>query len=125
MNLEDLSLQDITELIRLWGIHLGYFFDKRYERNPELLLEEIKDPGCWVCGTRYETRVGSRFGDDAKILVYERAQGIEILADINDGNLKRDIANTSLAEFVRERKKQELVAENSFNEAMRKYLETR
>jgi hypothetical protein len=124
MKLENLSLTDIGELIRLWKKHFGFFYDKRYEHCPEMLLDQIKDKGGWVI-TRYETRVGSKFTDDTKILVYDQGDNIEILAHMNDGNLERSIANLALAESVRERKKQELDAETAFNEDMKRYLSSR
>ena len=58
-------------------------------------------------------------------MVYDYEDSIEILAHINDGNLRESVANVALAESVRQRKKQELDAENAFNEDMKRYLSNR
>jgi hypothetical protein len=113
MELRNFTVDVAKQVIRLWEEHLGFWYENnRYLEYPELLVSSLQDPSSWVTG-RFEDRIGSRYTDDSKLLVYLKNQGLEFECYAQ--------AHTVFGE----QKKQEAErAEETFNQAVMEYVKT-
>ena len=114
MNREDFVLVNATDIIALWVAHLGPHSSNRYIRFPHMLVSHIKNPESWDAG-RIEARIGSRFSEDSKLLVYDRIEGLEFLCY---AQMVKSFGVTEAELQEAER------AERAFNRAARDYLQS-
>ena len=78
MEPKDFTVDVAKKVMELWREHLGFWYDNnRYLKDTELLVFSLQDPNSWITG-RFEDRIGSRYTDDSKLLVYLRDSGLEI-----------------------------------------------
>ena len=114
MNPDDFVLVNATDIIARWVEHLGPHSFNRYIASPHLLVAHIHDPASWDTG-RIEARIGSRYSEDSKLLVYDRIEGLEFLCYV------QMIKSFGVTEAELQEAKR---AEETFNQAAREYLQS-
>ena len=114
MHIKDFTPDVAKKVMELWNEHLGlHTLSRRYFENPGQLSSAVKDPYHWWAG-RYEDRIGSRWTEDSKLLIYSNRfgdDGLRIEAYVQAQNLMaaRDEAER---------------AEETFNKAVMEYVRT-
>ncbi len=111
MRLEDFNVDVAKKVINLWKEHLG-FWDKNnfYLNEPELLVFLLNDVDKWVTG-RFEERLGSKYTDDSKLLIY-----------IENQNLKVECYAQTQTVFGKINKEKAEDAEMNFNKIVSEYF---
>ena len=113
MKLKDFTPDVARQVIDLWEQHLGFFYKNRLcMDSPEFLASEVQDLENWATG-RFEPRIGSKFTDDSKLLVYFVGGDIEVKCYAQ--------AHTAIG---KERRHEAERAEESFNKAVKDYIRT-